>query len=154
MSQGRIHRFGMRATVALVATGALLAAGIAFAAWTATGSGSGYAKAGTVQTLTTVDVSSSIVGDLYPGGTGTVSLKVHNPNAFPVTVTGVTFGAVSPSTCSVTVTSPSNVSFSVAANSDSTLQVYAGAAAMGTGAGDACQGQVFTVATTLSGTTG
>ena len=43
--------------------GAMLVGSIAFAAWTATGSGSGYAKATNAQALTTVDVSAAGGGE-------------------------------------------------------------------------------------------
>jgi len=85
-----------RTSKRIVAIGTPLAAvaatGIAFAAWTATGSGSGYAKATTAQALTTVDVSATVVAGasgLYPGGTTGLDIKIHNPNSYPVLVTGV-----------------------------------------------------------------
>src|SRR5215210_5472688 len=68
----------------------VLAAGgsIAFAQWVATGTGQGSAKAGHVRPLTTQSATTS--GEVYPGGTGTLSLMVNNPNPFPVTLTSVT----------------------------------------------------------------
>src|ERR671935_1828296 len=90
MFKTQLQRYVLRTSVATVATGALLAAGIAFAAWTATGSGNGYAKAQSVSPLTTVDASASTTAQLYPGGTGDVVITVSNPNSFPVTITAVT----------------------------------------------------------------
>src|SRR5215203_1539095 len=68
---------------------ALGAVGLVYAAWTTNGTGSGYAKAGSSQALTTVDVSASTTATLYPGATGDVLLKVNNPNPYPVRVTSV-----------------------------------------------------------------
>jgi hypothetical protein len=136
--------------------GALIASftagGIGYALWSINGSGSAYSKATSSQALTTVDVSAQAPGQLYPGGSGDMVIKIHNPNAFPVTVTDVTFGAVSPSTCFVTADDQTGLSISVAAGGDSALTTFPGAAHMGSGAGDACQGQLFTIAATLAGT--
>jgi len=77
-------------TAGVVLSGAMLASSIAYAAWTATGSGSGYAKATSAQALTTVDVSATTTATLYPGATGNVSLRITNPNPYPVRVTSVT----------------------------------------------------------------
>ena len=64
--------------------------GLVYAAWTSSGTGSGYAKAGTAQALTTVDVSASTTATLYPGSSGNVLIKISNPNPYPVRVTSVT----------------------------------------------------------------
>src|SRR5262249_14355647 len=69
------------------------AVGLVYAAWTTNGSGSGSAQAGFAQSLTTVDATVSTTGELYPNGDGTVTLKVHNPNSYPVTITDVTAGS-------------------------------------------------------------
>src|ERR671913_2629351 len=68
----------------------LAVTGLVYAAWTSNGSGSGYAKAGSSEALSTVDVSASTTATLYPGATGDVLLKVSNPNSYPVKVTDVT----------------------------------------------------------------
>jgi hypothetical protein len=68
----------------------LAAVGLAYAAWTSSGSGSGYAKAGTAQQLTTVDVSANTTATLYPGSNGNVRIKIANPNPYPVRVTDIT----------------------------------------------------------------
>ncbi|MGZ5343264.1 MAG: hypothetical protein ACXWF5_01100, partial [Actinomycetota bacterium] len=76
-------------TVGALFAGAMLAGSIAFAAWTASGTGSGYAKATNAQALTTVDVSATTAATLYPGATGNVKIEISNPNPYPVTVTDV-----------------------------------------------------------------
>ena len=69
---------------------ALAVAGLVYAAWTSSGSGSGYAKAQSAQALTTVDVSATTPATLYPGATGNVKIEISNPNPYPVEVTDVT----------------------------------------------------------------
>src|SRR5436305_15074104 len=73
----------------LTIVAALSAVAFVYAAWTTNGSGSGYAKAGTEQALSTVDVSASTTATLYPGVTGDVLIKFDNPNPYAVTVTAV-----------------------------------------------------------------
>jgi hypothetical protein len=67
--------------------GASLVSGVAFAAWTADGTGSGYAQAKTAQAVNTV--SATTTAELYPGANGSLYLSVANPNDYPVTVTAV-----------------------------------------------------------------
>src|SRR6058998_3384928 len=71
--------------------------GLVYAAWTSSGSGSAYVKAGTATTLTTVDVSASTTASLYPGSTGDVLIRVSNPNPYPVRVTGVSLNGTNAS---------------------------------------------------------
>src|SRR6476619_6247977 len=72
----------------------MTAVGFVYAAWTTNGSGSGYAKAGTAQSLTTVDVSATTSASLYPGQSGNVTLKINNPNPYNVRVTAVALNGV------------------------------------------------------------
>jgi hypothetical protein len=137
----------------------IMAAGIAFAAWTATGTGSGYAKATTAQPLTTVDVSASTAATLYPGATGDVQLEISNPNPYIVRVTDVTGnGAITASAggcnaTSVTFTDQTGMSpgLQVAAGGSATFTLT-GAVQMDGTANDACQGATFTIPVSLSGT--
>lgn len=161
MSKGRIRRFGRRTSIATAATLMVLAGGVAFAAWTATGTGSGYAKAQTVQALTTVDASASTTAQLYPGGTGDVKVTVNNPNSFPVTVTGVSGsgtitsdkGAGCNAATGVTFTNTTGLLDVVPASSSATITLTA-KAAMGSTSDNTCQGAVFTIPITLTGTVG
>ena len=84
-----IKKFSKRAIVTSLFLGVVLASTVALASWLATGTGNGYAKAGTAQPLTT-NVATVTSGSLYPGGNGDVYITVNNPNPYPVTVTGVT----------------------------------------------------------------
>jgi hypothetical protein len=141
----------------------LAAVGLVYAQWTTNGSGSGYAKAGTSQALSTIDVSANVTTDpahqLYPGTNGDVLIKVHNPNPYAVTVTQVSTGTGSVSatggigTCTTTgvsLNSPQTVSISVPANSDSAETTMTNAAHMGN-SDNGCQGATFTIPVNLTG---
>src|SRR4051812_49040696 len=71
----------------------LMASGVAWAAWTADGTGNGYAKATTAVALTTSDASASTTAQLYPGGSGDVKVTINNPNPYAVNVTSISNGA-------------------------------------------------------------
>ena len=90
MTRFRDSRWYRRITAGSILFGIILVSSVAYAAWTASGGGQGYAKAGTAQALTTVDVSASTTATLFPSGTGDVLLKINNPNPYPVTVASVT----------------------------------------------------------------
>ncbi len=151
---GRIR--GRRGLILSLSVGLLFAAGIAFAAWTATGTGSGYAKATTAQPLTTVDVSATTPATLYPGATGDVLLRINNPNPYPVVVNDVTGnGAITASNpscnvASVTFTDQTGLSLNVPASSAATFTL-SGAVQMSTAANDNCQGATFTIPVALTG---
>ena len=66
----------------------LLGAGVAFAAWTSTGLGSGTATATDAKDL--VVTASSPTG-LYPTGNVTVSVTVANPNPYKVELESIEF---------------------------------------------------------------
>jgi hypothetical protein len=147
--------------VTSVIFGVLMASAVAFAAWTATGSGSGYAKAGTAQALTTLDASASVTNTLVPGGSGDFAITVSNPNAYPVSVTAVTLngaavgsgGIGACTTTGVTISQSAidaTLPFTVPAGSTHT-DVVASGASMGNTSSNGCQGATFTVPVTLSG---
>lgn len=150
------RRLPRRLSVTAVVFAGLMAAGIAFAAWTATGTGSGYAKATTAQVLTTVDASATAAATLYPGATGDVELEISNPNPYPVRVTSVTGnGAITASApgCnagSVGFTDQDPVTLDVPASGSASFTL-SGAVTMDGTANDDCQGAVFTIPVSLSG---
>jgi septal ring-binding cell division protein DamX len=144
--------------------------GFAFAAWTSSGSGSGYAQAGTAQALTTSDLSgSSFTNKLYPGTNGDVNIKINNPNSYPVTVTSITGNGTiqadgthqtagcgtssDASTTGVTFANQTGQSISVAANSNTTTTLN-NVASMSNASVDACQGATFTIPVSVSGHSG
>jgi hypothetical protein len=91
--------------VAIALVAVIAVSGVAYAFWTAGGSGSGTATAGDVSTLT-VNQTNTITG-LYPGGPAqTLTGNFNNPNAYSVMVGHVTatVGSVTgnPGTCPLT----------------------------------------------------
>lgn len=136
----------------------LSAVGLAYAAWTSSGTGAGYAKASNAQALTTVDVSASTTATLYPGANGDVTIEIDNPNPYPVRVTSISGnGAITADgghpgcvTTGVSFADQTGLTIDVAAN-DSTQTTLNGAASMSNASDNGCQGAVFTVPVSLSG---
>ena len=153
-------RFFSRRNLITGAVVAIAVSGVAlvYAAWTTNGSGSGYAKAGSSQALTTIDVSASTSATLYPGSTGDVKLQISNPNPYAVRVTAVSGnGTITPdaghsgcTTTGVTFTNQTGLTIDIAANS-STTTTLSGAAAMSNASLNACQGATFTIPVSLTG---
>jgi hypothetical protein len=150
--------------IAVGVTAAVLAAvGLVYAAWTTNGTGDAYAKAGTAAAISTVDVSASTTATLYPGVSGDVLIKLDNPNPYAVTVTAVTgngtiaadSGHSGCTTTGVTFANQTGLSLVIPAKSggvDGVLQTsLTGAASMSNASLNACQGAVFTIPVTLSG---
>jgi hypothetical protein len=157
-------RFINRKIAVAVIAAALSVVGLVYAAWTTNGTGDAYAKAGTAAAISTVDVSASTTATLYPGVSGDVLIKLDNPNPYAVTVTAVTgSGSITAdaghsgcTTTGVTFTNQTGLSLVVPAKSggvDGVLQTnLTGAASMSNASLNACQGAVFTIPVTLSGT--
>lgn len=132
--------------------------GLVYAAWTTSGSGSGYAKAGSAQALTTVDVSASTTATLYPGANGDVLVKINNPNPYPVRVTDVTgngtitadSGHATCVTSGVTFTDQHSQTIDIPASSQ-TQTTLTGAAHMSNASDNGCQGATFTIPVSLTG---
>jgi hypothetical protein len=134
---------------------ALLATSIGIASWSTSTSGNGYSKAATANVLTLSDASASTTGDLYPGGTGDLKLKVANPNNFPVRITAVSLtsgGTITSniSACNtaghgVTLTNQSGLAIDLAANAAAAVQTLSGVVNMSTASDNTCQGAIFTI---------
>jgi hypothetical protein len=151
--------------VGVLAVAALVGAGLVYAAWTESGSGSTYSKAGSAQALSTVDVSASTAATLYPGGTGDAVVKFSNPNPYPVKITSVsldTSGSIAAdgghSGCAgsnASFTNQTGLSVIVPAESGgtngTTQATLSGSVVMASSAPDACQGAVFTIPVTFAG---
>lgn len=141
------HRWTRRLASAGTGTAALLlAGGIAYAAWSAVGAGTGAAASGTPQPL---GVSATVGGTLYPGADADVLVTVSNPNSAPVTVTSLTLaGSVTASAgCStpgVTVSLPASTSLVVPAGGSASLSVANGVS-MTAASSSNCQGATFTI---------
>jgi hypothetical protein len=144
--------------LALVAILALLVGTVTFGSW-AVGSdaGNGYAKATTSQNLTLSDVSASTVGDLYPGGSGNVLVRIHNPNSFAVTITAIsgdgsiTSDIVACDATTVTYTNQTSLSLALAAGATTTF-TRSNAASMSSPGDNDCQGSIFTIPVTVTAT--
>jgi hypothetical protein len=64
-----------------------VATGVGFAAWTASGNGTGQSKAIARQALT---VEASVASEqLYPGATADVVMTVKNPNPYPISLSSI-----------------------------------------------------------------
>jgi alternate signal-mediated exported protein len=134
------------------ATTLALGGGIAWAAWSSSGSGSGSATSATSVNST---ISSDTTGNpLYPGASTTFTVKIDNPNKYPVVVNSISAGSstatgtagacVAGSVTSAAVTAPSGT---IAAGGSGT---YTLTAHMDPNAADACQGQTFTLPLTAT----
>lgn len=146
-------------SVTIAATGVLLAASVAFAAWTASGTGTGTAKAITAQALNTIDASGTTTAQLYPGATGDLRLTINNPNPYPVKVTSVGAGSGSitsdkgtacDASTGVTFSPQSGLALNVPASSQASFTLT-GAVAMSNASDDTCQGALFTIPITITG---
>lgn len=149
----------LKLVVALSALALFIAAGATFGSWSLSGTGNGYAKAVTPSNLTLNDASASTVAQLYPGGTGDVKVSITNPNAFPVTVTGVSGngtitsdkGATCDASTGVSYTNQTGLSLSLAAGATQVFTLT-GAAAMSNSTVDACKGAIFTIPVSVTAT--
>ncbi|TQJ38046.1 hypothetical protein FBY33_0031 [Arthrobacter sp. SLBN-112] len=146
-----------RALKAAALAGTLIAAGAgsAYAFWTAGGTGTGTAAAGTMQAVT---VDALVAGDgptatLVPGGTADVVLRFSNPNPYSVQVYSVTANGPATADTAHSGCTTTGVSFTgtaaplspatfIPANS-STLLTLPGLAAMDTTSLAPCQGATF-----------
>ena len=113
------------ASVGIGTAALLMAGGIAYAAWSALGAGTGTAAVGAPQAL---GVSATVAGTLYPGASADILVTVSNPNSAPVTVQSLTLaGSVTASAgCStpgVTVSLPATTTLVVPAGGNASLNV-------------------------------
>jgi hypothetical protein len=146
-----------KSLVVLTITGITLgAAGVAFAAWNAKGTGNGYAKATTAHDLTTLAATTS--AQLFPGATGDLFLTVKNDNPYPVRVTDVEGDGAITSDKGPACDASTGVSFAdrhlqsldIPANGSATFQLT-GAVSMSNASDNSCQGATFTIPTRLTG---
>jgi len=159
------HTARRRLLVVVAAAAVLLGGGVAWAAWTATGTGTAAAQAvtATVAAVTPGTPTASLYPRPTAGypttGPGSIVFTVNNPNPYSVTYNAIALGAVTsgnegacPATNVVPATPTPTVSITVAPNATSTLQTVPAALSMLQSAPNGCQGVTFTVAVTLTGT--
>ena len=148
-----------KAFVVLALLLSAVAASAVIAAWVTNGTGPGYAKAQTSSNLTLSDASASTTADLYPGATGSVKLKVTNPNPFPVRITSVAKqasaitsdkGAACDASTGVTFSDQTGLALDVAAGATVTLTL-ANAISMSNASDNSCQGALFTIPVNVTG---
>jgi hypothetical protein len=149
-------RHGTRLAVLTAGTITAATAGVAFALWSADGSGQGSATTATAQSLTVTAASTG--AGIYPGGpAGAIGFEVTNPNPYDVRLTSVSYGALGTggSTCAadhVTLSgsAPTTVDLLVPAG-ESVAAEIPGVLSLATAAGDACQGVPLTVGLSFTG---
>ena len=119
-------RFKRTAVVVYAVFLVLTLGGIAFAFWTAGGSGSGTANAGTTASVT-VNQTVSPSG-LYPGATAALSGNFDNPNSANVYITAVT-ASVTPFSVQADATKPActQADFSISGAANVGTEIVPGA---------------------------
>lgn len=145
-----------RVTAAVAGTALVAAtAGTAYALWSANGSGTGSVTTATARALTVT--GSAVAADLYPGGpAGAVGFTVANPNPYPVTLQGVSYGApraggaCGADDVELAAGAPTTVSITVPARGE-TDGTIPGVVALAADAGDECQGVTLTVDLAFTG---
>ncbi|MEA2974353.1 MAG: hypothetical protein QOG82_2811 [Actinomycetota bacterium] len=153
-----------RARTALIVTAGLtgfaIVGGIAFAAWTSSGVGSGRAASGTAVQLTVNAATGT--ADLFPGTTqGDVYFTITNTNPYPVTFTSMTLGSAITNTVpgdatacpptNVTATGATGLSLVAPASSTSAMLSIPNVVSMSSAAPDGCQTKTVEIPLTLSG---
>ncbi|MEV6715738.1 hypothetical protein AB0M48_27280 [Lentzea sp. NPDC051208] len=141
----------MRKRTAVIAAVTVLAVGggVAYAAWSSTGSGSGSVGSTTSvnSTITPVDGA----GGLYPGKTVSFQVTIDNPNDYAVAVTSISAGtsALTAGGCAAgTVTSPAVSSpGTIGADGSATFTLEA---TMNADAADNCKSQTFSLPLTAT----
>ncbi|HEX7309446.1 hypothetical protein [Lentzea sp.] len=141
-----------RGVIVLAVATAALGSGVAYAAWTSSGTGNATATAATA-TAPVVTGGAVTTGFLYPGATGTAVVTVRNPNPYPVVVSTVApngavpaVGSCPASTVSFALQNP-NTSIAAGATVAITL---ANSVSMIPGAVNACQGADFSIPVTVT----
>jgi len=163
--RARFQAGSKKRKITMIASGAVAVTviGVALAAWTTGGSGSGVAQAGTATSMTISAGTPS--SSLYPTTSADVAASISNPNPYKVHVSSIALGTVTVdsghsgcNTSSVsTVSSATNggSGWDVPAKSggvNGTLNVdLVNAISMDNTSNDACQGATFTVALTATG---
>lgn len=125
------------------------ATGVAFAAWTQTGNGSGYAKGKTISVNVTTASTDAPSADIEPGADGTLVVKLGSTGLSRTAVlTNITQGTLpNPNTCAVSLNTTAVSSWFTTHASDGVLDVPAAGGtytipngmSLGTGSDNSCQ---------------
>lgn len=153
-------RFNKKLLVIPVAVATVAFAGMAYAAWTSSGSGTTEARSTT--SINSVIAPGTNAVDLYPGATSSVTVTVSNPNPYPVVVNSISAGSsalVNTSCLAGTVTSDARaVDATGLFQTDTTTKTipasgsgtYTLVTHMAASAVDACKSQTFSAALTAT----
>jgi hypothetical protein len=153
----KVRKLSKKATVVTMFLGAMLAGSVAFAYWTATGTGNGYAEAGTSTDLSTN--ATATIADLYPGVDGDLFIDIENPNPYPVLVTEIArtgdpitsdAGGACDASTGVSMADLTGLSLSVPAGGNASFQLD-DVVSMSNASDDSCQGAIFTIPVQLTG---
>jgi hypothetical protein len=136
---------------------AMMVAGVAFAAWTSTSSGTGEARSGVHTNLTVTGVVWNDRGpELFPGSASSFKVTISNPNPYKVIVTDIGAGSsnlVNGSCTAATVTSAARTDATGLVQSTGGLKaiaasssaVYTLVSTMINDPDPTCEGQTFTL---------
>lgn len=132
---------------------AIAVGGVAFAAWTSTGTGSGSVTAGSAKNLV---VTGSTATDLYPSESKTISFTVKNENSYAVKLSSLapTVSVSGGAGCTVanSLVTAATQAFDasaqrIASNGTTVVPVTV---SMGADADNGCQGATFTISATAT----
>ncbi|WP_410586553.1 hypothetical protein [Amycolatopsis sp. lyj-23] len=144
-----MRNISKRSAVVLGAAGVVLVAGVAYAAWSSSGAGTG-----SVTSTTSLNSAITPAGSgsaLYPGGGTDFTVTVNNPNDYPVVVTSISAGSSDAvngcAAGTVTSAAPASTTGTIAAKGSGTYTLHA---QMSSGATDACKGQTFVLPLTAT----
>jgi hypothetical protein len=153
-------RIKRKLVICSIAAAGVFGAGIAYAAWSSTGTGTATAQATT--SANSVITAGTSAADLYPGAIKTITVTISNPNAYPVLVNSISAGSsnvVNTACVAGTVTSDvrSTDATGLLQANGSTKQIAASGSGtytlttrMTASAVDACQAQTFTLPLTAT----
>ena len=155
-----MRKFSRRTAVLAAGVALTTGVGVAFAAWTSTGSGSGTAKSDAISNVTFSATTAS--GSIYPTGpAGDVTLTAANPNHYDVTLSAwsMTHAYYSTDTGHATpVEGTCDLSFLTTdepvIDGDATAQAVnlSGSLTMGNGSVNACANKTFDVVLSATAT--
>ncbi len=144
-----MRKISKRTAVVLGAAGTVLVAGVAYAAWTSTGSGTGSVSS-TTSTNSTISPANG-GSALYPGSSTDFTVTINNPNDYTVKVDSISTGSSNEvnGCLAGTVTSPAvtNPAGSIAAHGTGTYTLHATMSATAT---DECKSQPFVLPLTAA----
>ncbi|MET9230403.1 hypothetical protein [Lentzea sp. NPDC003310] len=140
------RRYVRRGAIVFAVATAALGSGVAYAAWTSSGTGNATATAATAQ-APVVTGGAVTTGFLYPGAAGNAAVTVKNPNAYPVKVTTVALTPGSALECTLGFITSTPMT-PIAAGATVTVEMT-GAVTMGN-ADNSCQGKTFSIPVTVT----